>query len=88
METCWFCLQPLKQPGRPVDRHHRLPKRYCTTDEKRDKDNIVLSHCDCHQLHHRIYDRVRLNRDQYVRYMRSINWARGIFAHQAAMAAD
>lgn len=88
MERCYFCLEPLRQLGRPIDKHHRLPKRYLSTPEKRDRTNVVYCHCDCHARYHRTVDDVRHNRQQYIRYMQSISYAYGIFAQPEAMAAD
>jgi hypothetical protein len=85
VQVCYFCLEPLA--GRPHDKHHKLPKRYLTTPEKRDKTNLALSHCECHQIFHRIWDNVKLNRVQYVRYMQSLNWAEGIFTPEDTQAA-
>lgn len=76
-EVCYFCGEPLA--GRPHDRHHKLPKRYLNSEEKRDKNNLALSHVECHSKWHRAWDNVTLNRVQYIRYMQSLDWGRDIF---------
>jgi len=88
VERCYFCLEALHQPGKPISRHHRLPKRLLNSVEKRDMSNIKKAHEDCHVLYHKIIDRPKLSRQQYIRYMQSINYAYGIFAQPEAMAAD
>jgi len=87
-ETCWFCLESLRQNNRPVDRHHKTARRYLSTPEKRDRTNVVLSHCDCHCRFHRTVDDVRQNRQQYARHMQAIEYGYGIFAQADAMAAN
>ncbi len=88
-DTCWFCAQPLRQDNRPVDKHHKIAKRYLSTPEKRDKTNVVYCHCDCHCRYHRTADDVRHNRQQHIRYMQSIRYGRNIYAEPAdQMAAD
>jgi hypothetical protein len=87
LTCCWFCLQPLTQ-AEPCDRHHKLPRRYLKKEEKKDKTNVVISHCLCHQTWHRRHDPVKLRRAAYIKVVSAQDWGHGIFAQPDALAAD
>jgi 5-methylcytosine-specific restriction endonuclease McrA len=77
---CFFCKDTVYNDHRPVDRHHRLPRRYFKRGQDHRSNNIVLAHSECHVRFGLEHDRPAMRLQEYIPYMETINWGEGIYS--------
>ena len=78
--SCYFCGEPLDIERRPIDRHHRIPRRYFRRKQDADAGNIVPSHTSCHRRFHREVDNPKEPHREFLTRMRPLNFGHLIFA--------
>ena len=88
MEVCWFCQQSINTRSTATDRHHLICRRFFKAypGENPDTGNIVYACVEHHRRWHKEFDNPHLSLDDFMAYMWSLDFGKGIYARRAKAA--